>query len=139
MGLDWCVDTYEKGTYNESCRVKGNYYTITGDEDNEYVGVSYVRGKNVAYLLNKYGEPELADACYGEEIFDKKTKKIYGPFISKETLSKIYSALSSYELKEEEDWSVHEQYAVIHEEVGSLVSDLEDYEGPDDVKVYCCF
>lgn len=139
MGLDWCVDTYNKNTFDETYGVKENYISINGDEENEYVGISYIRGKNVAYLLNKYGEKELADACYGEEIFDKKKKKIHGPFISKETLSKIYSALSSYELKEEEDWSIHEQYAIIHEELGSLISDLNDYEGDYDVRVYCCF
>ena len=131
MGLDWIVNIYEKNTFIEIR--KGLNKEIT-----TYIGPTFIRGKAVVHLLNKYGESELAEECYGKDICDEHGDKV-GSFITIETLSKIYDVLSSYELKKEEEWSVEEQYSFIHEGVGRMVYDLKDYNGYCDLRVLCWY
>tara|TARA_R110002012_G_scaffold41999_5_gene114590 strand:+ start:592 stop:1008 length:417 start_codon:yes stop_codon:yes gene_type:complete len=138
MGLDWIVQTYKKNTFTST---KECVSLEEDEEENEYVGVSYYRGKNVAHLLSEYGDNDLANDCYGEETpldADEDGEICTKNFINVEKLTEIYKTLGSYKLKEIEDWTMKDQKDEI-EELDAFINDLKEYDGKWDLKVICWF
>ena len=91
MRLDWIVKTYKKNTYVD----------VTGDDsidsDDKYMGMDYIRGKNIIYslfmyyavrLLDEYAaDDEIREKCFGEFVTVDGEER--GPFVEPSFLNAI--------------------------------------------------
>lgn len=131
MGLDWCVVIQNKET-KEQVDIK----------DTEWIGCSYIRGKQVVGLLDQYvGMCDMQNECFGEYEYDDEGNEM-GPFIEDDwLLQNIYSLLNEKEIKIFDDWEVENQKEVINS-IQTMYDDIQTYNNSTEkyeAKIYCWY